>query len=41
MLNLRKSRVGKSLEHYIEHILREEGIPFVPRSSAVEGEPDF
>jgi type II restriction enzyme len=36
-----KSRAGKSLEHHVEHLLREEGIPFASKPTAVEGEPDI
>ncbi|QYK47330.1 MAG: hypothetical protein KF838_11130 [Phycisphaeraceae bacterium] len=41
ILNRRKSRAGKSLEHHVEHLLREEGIPFASKPSVVEGEPDI
>lgn len=41
ILNRRKSRAGKSLEHHVEYLLHEEGIPFAPRPSAIEGEPDI
>lgn len=41
ILNRRKSRAGRSLEHHVEHILREEGIPFASKPSVVEGEPDI
>ncbi len=39
--NRRKARAGKSLEHHVEHILREERIPFASRPSEVDGEPDI
>lgn len=41
ILNRRKSRAGRSLEHHVEQLLREEGIPFASKPSLVEGEPDI
>lgn len=41
IMNRRKSRAGKSLEHHVEFLLREQGIPFASKPSVVEGEPDI
>lgn len=41
ILNRRKSRAGKSLEHHVEYLLRESGIPFASKPTDVEGEPDI
>ena len=36
-----QSGAGRSLEHHVEALLREEGAPFTSKPSAVEGEPDI
>lgn len=40
ILNRRKSRAGKSLEHHVEYLLKSSEIPFDARA-AVDGEPDI
>ena len=40
-MNRRKSRAGRSLEHHVAHLLTEAGIPFAPRASEIDGEPDI
>ncbi len=40
ILNRRKSRAGKSLEHHVEYLLKSSEIPFDARAT-VDGEPDI
>lgn len=40
ILNRRKSRAGKSLEHHVEYLFRTAGIPFDAHAK-VDGEPDI
>lgn len=40
ILNRRKSRAGKSLEHHVEYLLKSAEIPFDARAT-VDGEPDI
>jgi type II restriction enzyme len=40
ILNRRKSRAGKSLEHHVEYLVRSAGIQFDAHAK-VDGEPDF
>jgi type II restriction enzyme len=41
IMNRRKSRAGWSLENHVAHLLTEAGIPFAPRASEIDGEPDI
>jgi len=40
ILNRRKARAGKSLEHHVEYILKTAGVPF-DAQARVDGKPDF
>jgi hypothetical protein len=41
IMQRRKSRAGRSLEHHVEHLLRAARVPFEVRPENVEGEPDI
>jgi type II restriction enzyme len=40
ILQRRKSRAGRSLEHHVEHLLRQAGIPFEMRAEVENTRPD-
>ena len=40
ILQRRKSRAGYSLEHHVEYVLSQAGIPFTRQASQVDGKPD-
>lgn len=41
IMNRRKSRAGWSLENHVASLLTEAGVPFAPRASEIDGEPDI